>query len=126
MDRMSALRRSASSRQGPGAVRRDVDEGEPALRRSVLQLQGAIGNAAVQRILRSRLHRAQDAEWSGTNERGGGPEEMAPADQGEERLTEEEWLGKVRNGAIYVSEPFISFRTDNSMLALPAKTVTIR
>ena len=89
-------------------------------------MQGVIGNAAVQRILRSRLHRAQDAEWIGTNERGGGPDDVAPADQGEPRLTEEEWLGKVRNGAIYVSELFISFRTDNSMLALPAKTVTIR
>ena len=103
--------------------------GLTARQRSVLQLQRTVGNAAVQRLLaatnsptiqRNPLPGMEDLNAPTT----AAPVDPAPApDGGEERLTSQEWLGRVENPQIIMQSPMIGFSVGDTFAGFPTSDV---
>jgi hypothetical protein len=102
--------------------------GLTARQRSVLQLQRTMGNAAVQRLLAApNSPTLQRQDLPGLEplhpEPAEAPVPPAPTTSGggEERLTSQEWLAKVKDSTVILSNPMIGFSIGDTFSGFPAK-----
>jgi hypothetical protein len=102
-------------------------DGLNARQRTVLQLQGQIGNAAVQRLLATLNPTIQRQDLPGLEplhpETAEAPVPAPPTTSGggEERLTSQEWLAKVKDPTVIVTNPMIGFSVGNTFSGFPAQ-----
>lgn len=129
-DQQRAARKKQPSAAG---VSPEFAGGLNTRQRSVLHLQRTIGNAAVQRLLvapQSRHIQRQDLSEFGLGPANASTSDPSPtptaapttqADGGEERLTSQEWLGRVQDSTVILSNPMIGFTVGDTFAGFPAK-----